>query len=38
MKKNAKKWKRAWKIKLIEEANKQWEDLSKDWYDNLLID
>ncbi|WP_248722612.1 GIY-YIG nuclease family protein [Seonamhaeicola sp. ML3] len=29
--KNMKKWKRAWKIKLIEEDNSSWEDLSKDW-------
>jgi putative endonuclease len=31
-----KKWKRAWKIKLIEKENIQWLDLSKDWYDNIL--
>ncbi len=36
--KNLKKWKRAWKIKLIEEENKKWLDLSKDWYDDYLID
>jgi len=36
--KNMKKWKRAWKIKLIEENNKRWDDLSKDWFDNLLVD
>ena len=36
--KNLKKWKRDWKIKLIEEENKKWLDLSKDWYDNILID
>ena len=29
--KNMKKWKRIWKIKLIEEENPQWEDLSRDW-------
>ena len=29
--KNMKKWKRAWKIELIEEENSNWEDLSKDW-------
>ncbi len=29
--KNMKKWKRQWKIKLIEEDNCKWEDLSKDW-------
>jgi len=26
-----KKWKRQWKIKLIEKDNPSWEDLSKDW-------
>lgn len=36
--KNMKKWKRAWKIKLIEEGNKRWDDLSKGWFDNLLVD
>jgi len=30
--KRMKKWKRAWKIKLIEKANPNWEDLSKEWY------
>ena len=29
--KNMKKWKRQWKINLIEEANPTWKDLSKDW-------
>lgn len=29
--KNMKKWKRAWKVKLIEESNPSWKDLSKDW-------
>jgi len=29
--KNMKKWKRQWKIKLIETDNPYWEDLSKDW-------
>ena len=29
--KNMKKWKRQWKINLIEEHNPNWEDLSKDW-------
>ena len=29
--KNMKKWKRDWKIKLIEEENPNWSDLSKDW-------
>jgi len=26
-----KKWKREWKIALIEKENKSWDDLSKDW-------
>ena len=30
--KNMKKWKRQWKINLIEEDNPNWEDLSKDWF------
>ena len=29
--KNMKKWKRQWKIDLIEESNLNWKDLSKDW-------
>ena len=29
--KNIKKWKRQWKINLIEEENPYWEDLAKDW-------
>ena len=29
--KNIKKWKRQWKINLIEEENPDWEDLAKDW-------
>jgi len=29
--KNMKKWKHDWKIKLIEEENSNWSDLSKDW-------
>jgi len=35
---NMKKWKRAWKIKLIEKDNKRWDDLSKDWFDELPVD
>ena len=27
-----KKWKRSWKIKLIETNNPTWKDLSEDWY------
>ncbi len=34
--KNMKKWKRQWKIDLIEEENPCWNDLSKDWV--YLID
>ena len=30
--KQLKKWKRGWKIKLIEEKNINWNDLSKDWF------
>lgn len=26
-----KKWKRAWKIALIEKDNPEWKDLSKEW-------
>ncbi|WP_158838335.1 GIY-YIG nuclease family protein [Polaribacter sp. L3A8] len=33
---NMKKWKRDWKIKLIEEENVQWLDLASDWYDDIL--
>ncbi len=29
--KQLKKWNRAWKIKLIEEGNPEWKDLSLDW-------
>tara|TARA_R110001583_G_scaffold86860_1_gene226687 strand:+ start:19096 stop:19254 length:159 start_codon:yes stop_codon:yes gene_type:complete len=36
--KNLKKWKRDWKIKLIEEGNKPWIDLAKDWYEDILVD
>ena len=35
---NMKKWKRDWKIRLIEEDNKRWLNLACDWYDDLLID
>jgi putative endonuclease len=34
--KNLKKWKREWKIKLLEEENIKWRDLSQDWFDNIL--
>ena len=36
--KNMKKWKRDWKVQLIEKENKQWLDLSIDWYDDILKD
>lgn len=29
--KNMKKWKRQWKINIIEKENLDWNDLSKDW-------
>ncbi|MBI5153452.1 MAG: GIY-YIG nuclease family protein [Parcubacteria group bacterium] len=29
--KEIKKWNRAWKLRLIEEQNQKWEDLSKDF-------
>jgi len=28
-----KKWKRRWKVELIEKENPEWNDLSADWYD-----
>ena len=31
--KNIKKWKREWKIKMIEKVNCKWQDLSDDFYD-----
>jgi putative endonuclease len=34
--KNVKKWKRDWKIKLIEASNKKWNDLAFNWYDDIL--
>ena len=34
--KNLKKWKRSWKIKLIETDNYNWDDLAVDWYDDIL--
>ena len=33
--KQVKKWKRQWKIDLIEETNPGWNDLAKDWFDSL---
>ena len=30
--KQLKKWNREWKINLIEEENKEWNDLSEDWF------
>lgn len=34
--KNLKKWKRAWKLKLIEKNNPNWNDLAEKWFDNIL--
>ena len=34
--KNLKKWKRNWKIRLIELENIRWLDLAYDWYDEIL--
>ena len=28
-----KKWRRKWKVDLIEKNNPEWADLSKEWYD-----
>ena len=36
--KNLKKRKRDLKIKLIEDKNKLWIDLAKDWYEDALVD
>ena len=36
--KNLKKWKRDWKIRLIEDENKKWLDLSNDWFDDILTE
>jgi putative endonuclease len=33
--KSMKKWKRQWKINLIEKDNPNWNDLSKDWKNYL---
>lgn len=33
-----KKWKRAWKINLIEEMNPEWFDLSKNWNLNTKLE
>ncbi len=35
--KNLKKWKRDWKIRLIEEENLKWLDLAQDWCDILKV-
>ena len=34
--KRMKKWKRKWKLDLIESENPEWNDLSEGWYDNYL--
>jgi putative endonuclease len=36
--KNLKKWKRDWKIQLIEKENKPWLDLAKDWNEDILVE
>ncbi|KGL58920.1 GIY-YIG nuclease family protein [Polaribacter sp. Hel1_85] len=36
--KKLKKWNRSWKIELFEKENPSWQDLAKDWYDDLLMD
>ena len=33
--KQLKNWKRAWKIELIESVNKDWDDLSEEWFDTI---
>ena len=32
-----KKWKRSWKINLIEEHNPEWKDLAEDWFKDTVI-
>ena len=32
-----KKWKRNWKIQLIESMNPEWLDLAADWYDDVNV-
>ena len=36
--KRLKKWNRQWKINLIEEKNPNWNDLSGEWNDNIMIE
>ncbi len=31
--KQLKKWKRIWKLTLIEKSNPEWNDLSKEWFE-----
>ena len=31
-----KKWKREWKINIIEKDNPLWDDLSEEWFDKLM--
>ncbi len=35
--KQLKNWHREWKINLIETVNKEWKDLSSEWYDEIDI-
>jgi len=34
--KKLKKWNRDWKIELFEKEKPSWQDLAKDWYDDIL--
>jgi putative endonuclease len=36
--KQLKKWNRAWKERIVNEMNPQWNDLSEGWYDKILGD
>jgi putative endonuclease len=36
--KQLKRWRRAWKLALIEEANPTWRDLSEGWFDETTWD
>jgi len=36
LEKQLKNWHRDWKINLIEEMNKNWDDLSEGWFGDLL--
>ncbi|WP_328598428.1 GIY-YIG nuclease family protein [Pontixanthobacter aestiaquae] len=36
--KRIKKWRRAWKLELIEKGNPQWRDLAEDYGFEILVD